>query len=304
MTSHILIVDDDVDVRNTMHEFLQMAGYRPLVAASAEEALEMLETSSVEVVIADIILPGMNGLALTDRVKRSTNADVIVMTGYSTDYSYEEAVSKGASDFVFKPVRFEELLLRLKRVLKERRLNQERLRMLDELRKLSITDGLTQLYNSRHFYDQIKSEVERCNRYDHKLSLLLLDIDNFKDYNDQYGHLAGDKILVRLSRVINSCLRKMDTAYRYGGEEFTIVLPGTTMEEARTVAERLRSAVESQNLTDGRYPEAITTISIGVTQYHREERVAEFVKRADRAMYQSKQAGRNRVSCIFEAAAV
>lgn len=300
MAEHILIVDDDLAIRDAMHEFIEMSGFVSSVASSAEEALEILTHDKVEVVITDILLPGMNGLALTDRIKRTRDIDVIVMTGYSTDYSYEEAVSKGASDFVFKPVRFEELLLRLKRVLKERRLNQERVHMLEELKKLSITDGLTQLYNSRHFYTQLKGEIDRCNRYGHKLSLLLLDIDNFKNYNDTYGHLEGDKILVRLGRIIKACLRKMDTAYRYGGEEFTIILPDTHGEEAGTVAERLRAAVQTEDLTEGVNPEETITISIGVTQYRREEKVATFVQRADQAMYQSKQAGRNRVSCAFQ----
>ena len=252
MTPHILIVDDDLSIRDAMHEFVEISGYEASVASSAEEALEVLSGNVVEIVITDILLPGMDGLALTDRIKRNHDIDVIVMTGYSTEYSYEEAISKGASDFVFKPVRFEELLLRLKRVLNERRLNHERIQMLEKLKKLSITDGLTQLFNSRHFYSQLKGEIERFNRYGHKLSLLLLDIDNFKEFNDNYGHLEGDKILVRLGRIIKSCLRKMDTAYRYGGEEFTIILPGTHGEEARTVAERLRSAVAAEDFTCGK----------------------------------------------------
>lgn len=299
MALHVLIVDDDLSIRDTMREYLELAGYETLVASSAEEALESITVAPVEVVITDIMLPGMDGLALTDRIKRSWDADVIVMTGYSSDYSYEEAIKKGASDFVFKPVRLEELNLRLKRVLNERRLNLEREQMLEELKKLSITDGLTQLFNSRHFYAQIKGEIERFKRYGHKLSLLLLDIDNFKIYNDTFGHLEGDKILVRIGSIIKSCLRKMDTAYRYGGEEFTIILPGTPGEEARTVAERLRAAVASEMFSGDGDERTRITISIGVTQYQHEESISTFVQRADQAMYQSKQAGRNRVSCIF-----
>ncbi|MBR9982896.1 MAG: response regulator, partial [Desulfatitalea sp.] len=122
MDVHILIVDDDNAIRTAMQEFVEMSGFACLTAPSAEEAFEMLETHSFDVVITDIMLPGMDGLELTDRIKNNHEVDVIVMTGYSGDYSYEEAISKGASDFVFKPVRFEELLLRLRRVLKERRL--------------------------------------------------------------------------------------------------------------------------------------------------------------------------------------
>jgi two-component system cell cycle response regulator len=299
MAYHILIVDDDLSVRDTMREYLDLAGYETMVASSAEEALESITVAPVEVVVTDIMLPGMDGLVLTDRIKNTWDADVIVMTGYSNEYSYEEAIKKGASDFVFKPVRLEELNLRLKRVLNERRLSLEREQMLVELKKLSITDGLTQLFNSRHFYAQLKGEIERFNRYGHKLSLLLLDIDHFKTYNDTFGHLEGDKVLVRIGSIIKSCLRKMDTAYRYGGEEFTIILPGTPGEEARTVAERLRAAVAAEMVPADRDDRPWITISVGVTQYQHEESVANFVQRADQAMYESKQAGRNRVSCIF-----
>lgn len=297
---HILIVDDDHAIRESMHEFVQIAGYAAHATASAEDALELLKSNSIDVVITDIMLPGMDGLELTDRIRRNYEIDVIVMTGYSGDYSYEEAISKGASDFVFKPVRFEELLLRLRRVLKERRLTQDRIHMLEKLKRLSITDGLTQLYNSRYFYNQLKIEIDRTTRYQRPLSLLLLDIDNFKDYNDNYGHLEGDKVLVRLGQVIKSCLRKMDSAYRYGGEEFTVILPETEGEEAATVAERIRSAVQMDRLLPKGEAEPVNiTISIGVTEFHRSEEVSLFVQRADKAMYHSKQAGRNRVSCLF-----
>jgi two-component system cell cycle response regulator len=301
MEAHILIVDDDAAIRDSMYEFVEISGYRSSTASSAEEALEILEKESADVVITDIMLPGMDGLELTDRVKKKFDIDVIVMTGYSGDYSYEEAISKGASDFVFKPVRFEELLLRLRRVLKERRLTQERVHMLEKLKRLSITDGLTQLYNSRHFYTQLKAEIDRTARYQRPLSLLLLDIDCFKDYNDSFGHLEGDKILVRLGQVIKSCLRKMDSAYRYGGEEFTVILPETEGEEAATVAERIRYMVEQEKFMPQPESNSLVsiTISVGVTEYHPGEEVAVLVQRADKAMYVSKQAGRNRVSSLL-----
>jgi len=300
MAPHILIVDDDLSIRDSMHEFVMLSGFEASVAASAEEAVDALADDTISVVITDIMLPGMDGLELTDWIKSNHEIDVIVMTGYSTEYSYEEAINKGASDFVFKPVRFEELLLRIKRVLKERRLNAERVQMMEKLKKLSITDGLTNLFNSRHFYSQLKGEIERSNRYGYKLSLLLLDIDNFKVFNDTYGHLEGDKVLVRIGHMINACLRRMDSAYRYGGEEFTIVLPGTHGEEARTVAERLRTAVAAEAFTVGDVSDLSITISIGVSQYRQGESVADFVQRADQAMYKSKQSGRNQVTCNFE----
>ena len=295
----VLIVDDDLAVRSTMNEYLLNAGYHSDSASCAEEALELLQKKSFHVVITDIILPAMGGLDLTKIVKKNQGSDVIVMTGYSDDYSYEEAINIGASDFVIKPVRLEELLLRLKRVLKEHNLTKERVRMMEKLQKLAVTDGLTKLYNSRSFYSQLETEVDRFNRYKHPLALLLLDLDHFKEYNDNYGHLEGDKVLVRFSQIIKSCLRTNDTAYRYGGEEFTVILPETGAEEAGTVAQRIRAALETERFVplDGK-PVKIT-ISIGVTEYQAKEELSTFIQRADQAMYRSKQKGRNLVSMLY-----
>ena len=295
----ILIVDDDLAVRNTMNEYIIAAGYQSDAVSCAEEALEMLQNKSFHVVITDIILPVMGGLELTKTIKKDQDCDVIVMTGYSDDYSYEEAINIGASDFVIKPVRLEELLLRLKRVLKERNLTNERIRMMEKLQKLAVTDGLTKLYNSRSFYSQLETEVDRFNRYKHPLALLLLDLDHFKDYNDTYGHLEGDKVLVRFSQIIKTCLRANDTAYRYGGEEFTVILPETGGDEAGLVAQRIRAALETERFSPINGKEAKITISIGVTEYQTKEELSTFIQRADRAMYRSKQKGRNLVSELY-----
>ncbi len=299
LDNRILIVDDDDAIRDSMQEFIERSGYTAFSAGSAEEAMELLAKEEVHVTITDIILPGRDGLELTDYIKSGYDIDVIVMTGYSGDYSYEEAINKGASDFVFKPVRFEELLLRLKRVLKERRLTKERAKMLGKLQNLAITDGLTKLYNSRHFYNQLDVEVGRCRRYKHPLALLLLDIDHFKDYNDTYGHLEGDKVLVSIGLNIQDCLRGMDSAYRYGGEEFTVILPETNGEEARTVAERIRRKIESEPHNPGEEANVAVTISVGVTEYVNGEDIAAFVQRADQAMYGSKTKGRNIVTIQY-----
>jgi diguanylate cyclase (GGDEF)-like protein len=250
----------------------------------------MLNSTAFDVVITDIQLTGMGGLELTQVIRRDYQADVIVMTGYSSDYSYEEAVRLGASDFIIKPFRTEELLLRVRRVLRERELTEERNRMMEKLQKLAVTDGLTTLFNSRHFYTLLELEVDRSNRYKHPLSLLLIDIDHFKNYNDSFGHLEGDKVLMRFSQLLKSCLRTNDSAFRYGGEEFTVTLPETSADEARTVAQRIRAALEAEVFTPPPGRPASVTISIGVTEYEPLE---------DEAMYLSKQSGRNRVSLLF-----
>lgn len=303
MNRRILIVEDDLAVRDSMSEFVKMTGFDCQVASSAEDAIEILKKTEFQVVITDIMMPGMDGLELTDIIKKDYDIDVIVMTGYSGQYSYEEAIGKGASDFVFKPIRFQELLLRIKRVFKERDLRQERNRMMADLQQLAITDSLTQLYNSRHFFAQLKMEIERANRYSHSLALLLLDIDFFKNYNDTYGHLEGDKVLSTVGQMIKTCLRTMDTAYRYGGEEFTAILPYTDGDEAISVADRIQYALEY--IAFSPYPDRSVqvTMSIGVTEYSPEEELTAFVNRSDRAMYAAKESGRNKVSFLPPTAA-
>jgi two-component system cell cycle response regulator len=299
MDELVLVVDDDAEIKDSIHEFITRSGYNCITASSAEEAVELLKSNHVNVAIADIMLPGKDGLELTDIMKQKHDIDVIVMTGYSNEYSYEEVITKGASDLIFKPFRLEELLLRLKKVLKNRQVIKDRARVLDKLEKLAITDGLTTLYNLRHFYKQLEVEIGRCSRYGHSLSLLLLDIDNFKMYNDSYGHLEGDKVLVRLSQIIKSCLRTMDSAYRYGGEEFTVILPETKGEEAKNVANRIKRAVELERFLPEPDKVVTITISIGLTEYFKNEQLSKVIKRADQAMYNSKAQGRNRISSLF-----
>lgn len=303
MGQRILIVDDKPDIRDSMCEYMRMAGFAAESAGSAEAALVLIREAPFDVMVADIEMPGLGGLELTRLVKRDSGTDVIVMTGYTQNYSYEDAINIGASDFVIKPVRYEELLLRVRRVLRERGLTQERNRMLEKLQRLAITDGLTTLFNSRHFYSQLELEADRSIRYKHPLALLLIDIDRFKEFNDSYGHLEGDKVLVRFSQILKSCLRANDSAYRYGGEEFTVILPETAAEEARTVAQRIRVALETERFQPAPECQVSRTISIGVTEYSPMEDMTAFIRRADEAMYVSKQNGRNRVSVIAPPAA-
>lgn len=297
MSASILIVDDDHAIRNSIQEFLTILEFKTYTADSAENALSFLKTCRVDVIITDIIMNGMDGLEMTKVIKENYDTDIIVITGYTGNYSYEEAIQKGADDFIFKPVRFEELLLRLKRVLRERALTQERTQMLEKLRELAITDDLTKLYNSRHFYHQLENEIQRYNRYQRSLSLLLIDVDHFKEFNDTYGHLEGDQVLFQIAKLIKSCLRTMDTAYRYGGEEFTVILPETTCDAAMAVSERINEVVKN-DLFNGDDKKDMS-VSIGVTEYLPGELVTEFVRRADKAMYMAKEGGRNRTSLLL-----
>lgn len=160
--------------------------------------------------------------------------------------------------------------------------------------ELSITDDLTKLFNSRHFFIQLKSELKRTSRYGNILSIILLDMDNFKKYNDCHGHLEGDKILVNLANVIRKCIRVTDTVCRYGGDEFIIILPETPGPEAVRVAERIRQDfIAERALVEDQRVEV--TLSIGVAEYVFNEDMMDFIKRADANMYRAKEGGRNQV---------
>jgi diguanylate cyclase (GGDEF)-like protein len=178
----------------------------------------------------------------------------------------------------------------------ERRLAEEEARENEKrYRELSITDSLTKLYNSRHFFRQLKQEVERSERYQLPLSLILLDIDNFKGYNDTYGHMEGDRVLAKLAEVIRTNLRSSDTGFRYGGEEFTVLLPQTERESAVSAAERLRESFAHTPLFPVPGGEVFMTVSIGVGQHRAGEKENDFVRRVDAGMYRAKQNGKNRV---------
>jgi len=166
-----------------------------------------------------------------------------------------------------------------------------------ELKRLVITDDLTGLYNQRYFYTQLTKEVERAKRHNRPLSLLLIDVDLFKEFNDTYGHWEGDFVLKKIGELLMKNVRDIDIAFRYGGEEFTVILPETNHEDAMIVAERIRKAV-AQTLfypftLDGQPDIVSKTVSIGTTEFHQEDTLKSFLKRADNAMYQAKKSGRN-----------
>jgi diguanylate cyclase (GGDEF)-like protein/PAS domain S-box-containing protein len=180
----------------------------------------------------------------------------------------------------------------------DRKLAEEALKNSESrYRALSIVDDLTQLYNSRHFYFQLKIELDRSNRYGQPLTLLLLDLDNFKAFNDAYGHVEGDQVLWRLGHVVKRCLRETDFAYRYGGEEFTILLPMTTSVDGAVTAERIRAEIQKENFSPAPGQDVHVTVSIGLAQYKPQEDIKAFVHRVDQLMYQGKKNGKDRVCC-------
>lgn len=168
-----------------------------------------------------------------------------------------------------------------------------------ELKRLVITDDLTGLYNQRFFYNQLNKEIERAKRHNRPLSILLIDIDLFKDFNDKYGHWEGDFVLKKLGEILTKNIRDIDMAFRYGGEEFAVILPDTKYVDALIVAERIRKSVAQTVFypftLDGQPDVVSKTVSIGATEFHAEDNMKSFLKRVDNAMYQAKKHGRNKV---------
>jgi len=178
----------------------------------------------------------------------------------------------------------------------DRRRAEEKLKESEEkYRALSIMDGLTGLYNSRHFYRVIDEERSRGRRYGQILTLLFIDIDDFKKFNDTYGHLEGDEVLARFGRLVKRSLRETDSAFRYGGEEFVVLLPMTRKMDGVQLAERIRSAFADEKFLPQPEREVGMTVSIGVAQLRETETAEEFIKRADSRMYKAKKTGKNRV---------
>jgi two-component system, cell cycle response regulator len=300
---NVLVVDDNEDLRDLVKLALEMGEYNCSAAASGQEALQILSETKVDLVITDIMMPGMDGKELTHLIREKHEADVIVISGFAENFTYEEIIRWGASDFMQKPVKIAELLIRVKRVLHERTLVHQRNQMLKELQEsekkfqqLSIVDELTRLYNVRHFQSQLETEVDRANRYGHPLTLLMIDVDNLKKINDTYGHQAGDAVLAMFGRIVHRCLRKTDLAFRYGGDEFVVILPEATADQALVVAERVRQELKNEVFIPKEgMPAAPVTVSIGVAHYREEEDMHAFARRADLKMYSAKKNGKDRV---------
>ena len=190
----------------------------------------------------------------------------------------------------------QKLILCVCRDITENRRTEEQLRENEKkFRELSIVDELTQLFNYRHFLNQLRMEVLRSDRYEVPLCLLFIDLDDFKKFNDSFGHIAGDRVLKRIGEVITRCIRRTDYPFRYGGEEFAILLPMTPREDAAAIAERILCEFRNEPFSPVPANFVSVTVSIGVARYEPPEDVQEFVSRADRCMYAAKREGKNRI---------
>ncbi len=297
----ILIVDDEDDPRNTLAEMLEGEGYTAQGADSGSAALEMLSSCVYDLVITDLIMPRVDGIVLTKQIKAlGIDVPIIVITGFATIEYAVESMKAGAFDFITKPFNFEQIKLTIEKALEAKHLRQLASKS-EYYRQLSHSDELTQLANYRAFHETFQREIERALRYDHFLGLLAIDVDDFKECNDTYGHLAGDSALKQVAGLITQSARGCDFIARYGGDEFFAVLTETDEPGAVVVAERIRTAVEKHVFLDEKQREiSRLSVTVGISSLpSRAVNKRDLIRTADFALYQGKSAGKNRV-VLFE----
>ncbi len=294
----LLVVDDERVIRRLMKDVLSDEGYNVHSERSTEEALAWLEGHGADIIISDIYLPKRSGMELLREVRELyPDTDVIMITGYGTLKSAVESMKLGALDYLTKPLNVDEIRIVIANALERQRLRRKAAEA-DFYKQLSRLDSLTHLYNRRFFRQILDTEVFRAERYGHQLSLGMLDVDRFKNFNDANGHPAGDVALKQLSDLFISNVRHCDIVARYGGEEFAILLPETSKGRATVLVERLVRGVEEATFPgEERMPRGCLTVSAGLAAFPGDADCAEdLMECADRALYLSKANGRNIVT--------
>ncbi|UFS68564.1 diguanylate cyclase [Geomonas sp. RF6] len=309
----LLVVDDEETLRSVVSQVLSADGFKVAEAASGEEALEAFREQAHPLVITDIRMGGISGIQLLTEIKeQSPDTQVVIMTSHASLDSAITCLRAGAYDYLIKP--FESLDLisavagraaeKARLVAQNRDLlaqlkkaNEELQAANDVLKEIAVRDGLTALHNHRHFQEALAAEVARAKRYQSQCSVIFLDVDNFKIYNDTHGHPQGDRLLRTLAEILTSQLRCTDLAARYGGEEFVVMLPETAKEAALKIAEMLRQRVEAHDFAGGAtQPLGRVTISLGVACFPEDgDDPAAILEYADQGLYKAKHGGKNRV---------
>lgn len=307
--SSILVVDDESSLTEVLAEVLGNHGHRVVTASSGEEALILFRKDPFPLVFTDIRMPGMTGTELLKEIKGlHPSTEVIIMTAYASLDTSLIALREGAYDYLIKPFENLELITTMThRVLEKIELVKENHRLLEELksqnqvlersnkilRDLSIRDGLTGLYNHRYFQESLGRAAQRFRRYGQTFSVMMIDINGFKYYNDTCGHLAGDHLLTALARILDDSARETDIIARYGGDEFVMLLPETTAEQAGMISARLTRTIAHTSFAQDESAElAPVSVSIGVANCPLHGTSGDtLLHEADASMYAAKRAG-------------
>ncbi len=305
----VMIAEDDAVSRMILQRAVEKFGHECLAAEDGRKAWEIFQnTPDIDVIISDWMMPDMDGLELCHLMrqeKRDMYTFFIFLTALGDKNHLLEGMQAGADDYLAKPLDREQLQVRLiaaSRVTSlHRRLaeqNAELERLNEELFETACHDPLTRLGNRLLLRENLETLSAQVERYGHSYCAILCDVDFFKLYNDNYGHLAGDDVLESVAEVLKKTIRTGDTVYRYGGEEFLAILPEQSLESAAQAAERLRRGVEDLRMPhEARTPAGLVTISAGVAMLspNSSKSVEELLKEADEALYKAKEAGRNNV---------
>jgi diguanylate cyclase (GGDEF)-like protein len=275
LRGRVLLVEDEDLLRWSIERYLTKRGLTVASVPSGAAAMAMLADGAYDVVITDLAISDIDGLAVAAEARRlNSETQVVIITGQGSKDTVLQALRQGVSDYIEKPFDLELLVLTVEKAL-------EKSLVLRELVQLSRTDGLTGLYNQRHCYSVLEMEISRARRQNRALSLLLIDVDDFKGYNDRFGHLAGDAALARIAGCLKRvCRRDIDTAFRYGGDEFILALPEANCATAAGIAARVCSLLVDEGIA--------LTVSIGIAELHEGQDLRSLILEADRAMYRDK----------------
>jgi diguanylate cyclase (GGDEF)-like protein len=297
----VLVADDDRGSRLVAKAAVEQSGHECLVAADGDAAWELYQRYQPHVVVTDLRMPGLNGLALC-RAIRSAEVDsytyIVLVTAQASQDDILAGMEAGADDYVTKPLDPFTLHTRLLAALRVTSLHADMTRYRMALAEQARTDPLTKLYNRLKLTEDLGTLHTRSERYGQDYSLAICDVDNFKSYNDVYGHQAGDAALQAVAASLAGETRRSDGVYRYGGEEFLLVLPNQPLSNAMTVMERARAAVQALGIDHVGGSSGVLTLSAGISAFMDGHRVGSgrLLKEADVALYAAKAAGRNRVT--------
>jgi diguanylate cyclase (GGDEF)-like protein len=293
----VLSVDDISHNLQLLGTILERVGYETSFALSGSQALELLKTRQPDLILLDLMMPGLDGLEVCRILKSSPHYQeipIIFLTASSESKHLVEAFSAGAVDYITKPFNVPELLARVKTHLELKHAKDQLKKALTEIERQALTDPLTQVPNRRHLYQIAEREIARTRRYNYPFSSLIIDIDRFKQVNDNYGHFVGDEVLRNVAAMIKNSLRREDFFARFGGEEFVVLLPSTDTKSAICVANRIRHLIATSSLVVQAKSIAIT-VSIGIATYSFADRdIDGLLERADEALLTAKNQGRNR----------
>ena len=296
---NVLIVDDDQGTCKILANSLSEEGYSVTTAFTGEEAIEKANKNTFDILITDLKLPGIDGIEVIKKIKEG-NVDLcaIMMTAYASVDTAIKALEEGAYDYVTKPFDMEEIKFVVSKGLE--RMSEYEKGKIDEF-KVPVLDVLTQVYTRKYFYRVLNREVNRAQRYNQPMALLMVEIDNFSKYNQEYGSNAGDEALKKVAQLFSRVTRRVDFVFRYTESEFAILLPETNKEGAVIVAKRLKDLVQQTKFQkDEDSSERRLTISIGLSVYSVDsDSKDEFLSKATDSLYQAKQLGKNKI-CSFQ----